>query len=130
MSPSFLFAEVYEQATSVAWTTVAISMTITAVALLAFTQNIVITALATGTIGLIVLWVCGLMGMYGWDLDPYIATCVTILVGFSVDYVVHMAISYNESKTNSREEKVAEAVCLMGISVTAGALSTVPSSSH
>ena len=129
VSPSFLFAEVYEQATSVAWTTVAISMAITAVVLLGFTQNIAVTALATGTIGLIVLWVCGLMGMYGWDLDPYIATCVTILVGFSVDYVVHMAISYNESQLDNREGKVSEAVCSMGISVTAGALSTAGAAS-
>ena len=124
LSPSFLFAEVYEQAVSVAWTSVAISIAITCVVLITFTHNIIVSALATGTIGLVVLWVCGLMGMYGWDLDPYIATCITILVGFSVDYVVHMAMGYNESNVDERAGKVAEALCTMGISVTAGALST------
>ena len=109
-----------EQVVSVAWTV--ISIAITCVVLITFTHNIIVSALATGTIGLVVLWVCGLMGMYGWDLDPYIA-CITILVGFSVDYVVHMAMGYNESNVDERAGKVAEVLCTMGISVTAGALS-------
>ena len=129
VSPSFLFAEVYEQAVSVAWTAVGVSTAITFIVLLCFTQNIIITLLATMTIGLIVLWVCGLMGMYGWDLDPYIATCITILVGFSVDYVVHISISYNESQRPSRTAKVQDAICSMGVSVTAGFLSTAGAAS-
>tara|TARA_B110000090_G_scaffold115090_1_gene128300 strand:+ start:92 stop:733 length:642 start_codon:yes stop_codon:yes gene_type:complete len=130
VSYSFLLAQVYEQAISVAWTTVALSMTITLFILIAFTKNWQISLLAAFTIGLIVITVVGFIKMLDWVLNPYIATCITILVGFSVDYTVHMAVAFAEagSMVHSRKDKVTLAVGTMGVSVTAGALSTAGAS--
>ena len=130
VSYHFLLAQVYEQSTSVAWTTVALSMLITLIILIIFTQNWMISFLATFSIGLIVIAVVGFVKMLGWDLNPYIATCITILVGFSVDYTVHMAVAYAEAGTTmfTRKERVIHSVGTMGVSITAGALSTAGAS--
>ena len=130
VSRTFLFAQVYEQAVSVAWTTVALSMFITLLVLIAFTQNWQISLLATVAIGSIVIAVIGFVKMLGWVLNPYIATCVTILVGFSVDYTVHMAVAFAEAgnQFETRKDKVVHSVSTMGVSVTAGALSTAGAS--
>lgn len=47
-----------------------------------------------------------------------------ILIGFSVDYCVHLAHAYMESGATSRQERVQDAVTCMGISITAGAATT------
>jgi predicted RND superfamily exporter protein len=97
VSYQFLRAQALGQAQSVAWTSVGLSIFITLIVLIAFTRNWQVSMLATFTIGLIVLAVIGIAKMLGWSLDPYVATCITILVGFSVDYTVHMAVAFAEA---------------------------------
>ena len=70
VSRTFLFAQFYEQAVNVAWTTVALSMFITLLVLIAFTQNWQISLLATVAIGSIVIAVIGFVKMLGWVLNP------------------------------------------------------------
>ena len=128
VSYQFLRAQFLGQAQSVAWTSVALSITITFVVLIIFTRNWFVSTLAIFTIGCIVIAVIGIAKMLGWSLDPYVATCITILVGFSVDYTVHMAVAYAESNQGTRHDKVRQSVGTMAISVTAGALSTAGAS--
>ena len=47
------------------------------------------------TIASVVFAAVGTIALYGWELGIFEATCVTILVGFSVDYTVHLAVAYN-----------------------------------
>merc|ERR1711933_316231 len=45
-------------------------------------------------------------------------------IGFSIDYVVHLANAYLESSSHSREERLSFALLTMGISVVSGAVTT------
>merc|ERR1711871_1104204 len=64
----------------------------------------------------------------GWQLGTIEGICITVCIGFSVDFVVHVAIAYIESKANSRYEKVRQALGEMGISVLGATLTTGVSS--
>ena len=54
------------------------------------------------------------------------AVCITILVGFSVDYTVHIAVAYVDHRgaASDRAARTLRAISTLGISVTAGAAST------
>merc|ERR1712216_945157 len=48
-----------------------------------------------------------------------------ITIGFSVDYCVHLANAYIENDAKDRETRTRIALTTMGISVTAGAITTI-----
>lgn len=52
---------------------------------------------------------------------------VVILIGFSVDYVVHLANHYVESSYNDRYNRTKEALQEIGISIVSGAITTLGS---
>ena len=55
--------------------------------------------------------------MLGWELGTVESICFTIVAGFSVDYVVHLAHAYVHSTSPTRAERVRDALAEMGISV-------------
>lgn len=61
-------------------------------------------------------------------LLPTIAPQITVLVGLSVDYVVHLANSYIEAKDEKREQRVQEAFAEMGVTVFGGAVTSLGAS--
>merc|ERR1711988_1693437 len=69
------------------------------------------------------------MGMYvfGWKLGTLESIAVTIVVGFTVDFDVHIAVAYEESQMETREERTKEALVDLGISVTSAAITTAGS---
>merc|ERR1712045_235544 len=63
--------------------------------------------------------------MCGWDLSIAESIAVVIVIGFSVDYTVHFAHAYLESKNVTwRRERTRNSFLIMGISVLFGALTT------
>jgi len=52
---------------------------------------------------------------------------VTIFVGLSVDYILHAAHGYSESKQTGRKNKVTDMLTRLGISIVGGALTTAGS---
>ena len=40
------------------------------------------------------------MDLLGWELGTVESICLTIVAGFSVDYVVHLAHAYTHSKSS------------------------------
>lgn len=94
------------------------------------TNNIVTTALAVLTICLVCCCVLGSMVFAGWELGNIESICLTILAGFCVDYIVHLAHSYMESPDRSnREARIRYSVGHMGVSVLSGALTSLGASS-
>ena len=82
------------------------------------TMNILIAAYAMINISFIVICCIGFMVVVGWQLGTIEGILVTICIGFSVDFVVHIAIAYVESDaTLKRYEKTKTALAEMGISV-------------
>ena len=53
--------------------------------------------------------------------------CIVILIGFSVDYVVHLGNHYVESERPTRKERTDEALTHIGGSILSGAVTTLGS---
>ena len=124
-SPSLLYLQSVEQARFTAWVSVASSTALAFAVLLLFTRNAVLTLLATANIVMIAVGVIGFISLLGWSLGLFECVCITLLVGFSVDYTVHLAIIYAESDPGlPRHERVRHAFDTLGVSVVAGAIST------
>jgi len=61
----------------------------------------------------------------GWYFGVVESFTVVIIIGFSVDYVVHIGHAYLEMESLiTRSERMQYALSTMGISVTSGALTT------
>jgi hypothetical protein len=76
-----------------------------------------------------VLATVGSIYIYGWKMDVFESVCITILVGFSIDYTVHLGIAYVEhgeaaGRIADRRAATQHAVSHLGVSVSAGAAST------
>jgi len=79
-----------------------ISISFALVILLISTMNIVITFFSICSIGGIVISVVAVMQMIGWRFGIAESIAVVVLIGFSVDYVVHLANHYVESAFTDR----------------------------
>merc|ERR1712097_147895 len=60
----------------------------------------------------------------GWELGTIESICLTILAGFSVDYVVHLAHAYVHAEKKERPDKVRSALDEIGVSVLGGMLTS------
>ena len=91
------------------------------------TGNVVLAFYSTVTIAGIVSTVIGIGagGIMGWDLGTTEAIAAVITIGFSVDYCMHLANAYIENDAKDRETRTRIALTTMGISVTAGAITTI-----
>eukprot|EP01060_Flectonema_neradi_P010169 TRINITY_DN172_c0_g1_i1.p1 TRINITY_DN172_c0_g1~~TRINITY_DN172_c0_g1_i1.p1 ORF type:complete len:1298 (+),score=233.24 TRINITY_DN172_c0_g1_i1:410-3895(+) len=76
--------------------------------------------------------VLGMAYVLGWELGMIESVSITILVGLSVDYVVHFAVHYNHVKvgndnsvTTERQRRVHEVIADMGPTVLGGAATSV-----
>jgi predicted RND superfamily exporter protein len=49
---------------------------------------------------------------------------MVILIGFSVDYVVHLSVDYMHSAHPTRSEKMKQALSEMGVSILSGSITT------
>ena len=105
-----------------------ISLLLAFVVLALASGNYVTAFLATWTIGMIVTIVLGFIQMAGWGLGTLESVLIVIVIGFSVDYTVHLADSYGASSGLTREAKVADALTHTGASVLSGAISTLGAS--
>ena len=89
------------------------------------TGNWITSTLATATIGMIATIVLGFLTVSGWGLGVLESILIVIVIGFSVDYTVHLADSYMQSRAIDREGKVTDALTHTGMSVLSGAISTI-----
>merc|ERR1719384_608237 len=64
------------------------------------------------------------MQLAGWKLGVAESVAVVIVIGFSVDYVVHLANAYLESLASERLPRLSFSMMTMGISVVSGAITT------
>src|ERR1700733_12208282 len=94
---------------------------------LLFTGNFRISILTIVTISSIVVTMFAFFKCMSWDFGIIEAISVTVLVGFSVDYCLHIAESYSISLTGpsmTREERVRVALTSIGVSIFYSSLTT------
>lgn len=92
------------------------------------TGNPLMALFAITNILAIVGCILGFMYIMGWELGVIESVSCTILVGLSVDYVVHLANSYMEAHGTTRPLRVQEAFAEMGITVFGGAITSLGAS--
>jgi len=92
------------------------------------TSNWVIGILATLTIALITVCVVGLIPIVGWNLGVMESINLTLVVGLSVDYAVHLADAYVRCEFSDRKNRVRHMLGHVGVSVLAGASTTLGAS--
>jgi len=95
--------------------------------LLVATRNILIALYAIKSVVFIVLCVVAVMVLKDWQLGVSESIAMVIIIGFSVDYVVHLAAHYVHSSSTSRFDKTTESVSAMGVSIFSGAMTTLGS---
>ena len=108
------------------WIGIAIAFPLAFIVIAASTLNIWTAFLCILTIFGIITTVMGLgaRGMLNWSLGTAEAVAAVIIIGFSVDYCVHLANAYTESEASARSGRVRDALGTIGISITAGAVTT------
>jgi protein dispatched 1 len=89
------------------------------------TMNIFIALFATLSIAGIISCVLGLMKFNGWEFGVTESISCVILIGFSVDYVVHLGNHYTEACFEKRFDKIRESLREIGISILGGAITTL-----
>ena len=107
-----------------AYSSMALSLGLAFVVLLAATRNPLLTLYAVLTIFLILATVVGVLILDGWELNVTESVVLAIAVGMSIDFVVHFAHSFCHA-AGAVEARVTTALTEMGISVTAGAFTTL-----
>lgn len=101
-----------------------IGVLIAFIVLLLATRKLHIASFATIIIACVLLSVIGSLSMMGWSVGTNEAILSSILAGFSVDYVVHLAHSYVVAH-GSVEKRIKQAFGEVGTSVFSGMLTSV-----
>jgi len=109
----------------------AIALPVSFLVILISTRNILLALYAVSAVGFIVLGVLGFCrSAMGWDLGIAEAVAGVIVIGYSVDYVVHLAHIYCEAThhgISTRVDRATFAIENIGSTVFAGALTTAGS---
>jgi predicted RND superfamily exporter protein len=111
---------------------ITIAVSVALVVLVVSTNSVPVGLFATLTIGGIVLTVLATMVGLGWELGTTESVSSVILIGFSVDYTVHIANAYQEAgdfhhdgRPKTRLERVRSAIAEYGVSIVAGGMTTL-----
>merc|ERR1712083_1295553 len=89
------------------------------------TQNWMMAMYSVGVIFAIVMCVIGFTVANGWKLGVIEAVIYVMVVGMSVDYVVHLSEAYLASGKEKREDRTRRMLGIVGSAVLSGALSTM-----
>ncbi|WAR18412.1 DISP1-like protein [Mya arenaria] len=89
------------------------------------TLNIAIGTIAAVTIGLVTACVIGIIPLAGWKLGVLESINLCMVVGLSVDYIVHLAEAYRSSPSTRRADRVRYMLESIGLSVISGAITTI-----
>merc|ERR1711916_382338 len=108
-----------------ALTGVGVSLAVAFVVMLVGTRSLVAATLATVTIVASVVSVVACMALYGYDAGIVETVVIALAVGFSVDYPLHVAIAFVDSRAKSRQAKLQGALREMGVSILGAALTTL-----
>jgi len=102
-----------------------LSLGLAYVVLLFATMNWILATLAIFNVCMIVITIFGFIQVSGWGLGILESICCVLVVGFSVDFTIHLVDTYAESFEHTRFAKTQEALATTGVSVVSGAVSTL-----
>mmetsp|Transcript_16451 Transcript_16451/g.1473 ORF Transcript_16451/g.1473 Transcript_16451/m.1473 type:complete len:103 (+) Transcript_16451:1504-1812(+) len=88
-------------------------------------MNIVISIYSIICIAGVVLGVFMIVWAKGWSFGTFESMNSIIIIGLSVDYIVHLANTYCESEKKDKYSRVEEMLTVMGVSVLGGGFTTL-----
>ena len=88
------------------------------------TQNILLSFISIICVSIVIGTEVAIMSILGWEMGIAESISVVMLIGFSVDYVIHLSADYVHSPFKSRHDKIKQAYGEMGISILSGAITT------
>ena len=88
------------------------------------TRNYIISLMSIFCVAMVVVSIVAIMHLNGQQLGTSESISIVILIGFSVDYTVHLAADYVHSPNEKREDKIRQAFREMGISIFSGFITT------
>ena len=91
------------------------------------TRNWIVTFYAIHCVGFICAAELALMHLRGYEMGVAESVGTIMVIGFSVDYVVHLAAHYVHSAAITRYPRTTESIGEMGISIFSGAMTTIGS---
>ena len=103
---------------------IAIAMTFALFVMIIATHNLILSLMSIVCVAFVICSVVAIMQMKGWELGVAESICIVILIGFSVDYVVHLAADFKHSSKQTRSEKMKQAYKEMGVSIFSGTITT------
>lgn len=89
------------------------------------TRDVVISILSIISIGGVVVSLICMLVWFGWSLGVIESIAMTILVGLSVDYTIHLAQAYRESAAHNRRDRLIDCLTSMGISVLSASATSI-----
>ncbi len=104
---------------------IALSLALAFIVITLATQNWIIAMYSCFVIFVIVICVMGFATMNGWKLGVIEAVIYVMVVGMSVDYVVHLSEAYLASNKYLRKDRTRRMLGIVGSSVLSGAISTL-----
>lgn len=104
---------------------IGVMLVVAVVVLTIATMNWLVAVLATVCITGILATLLGVIRLLGWELGITESVGVVISVGYSFDYVAHIATAYVESRSTTRDERTRDALTDLGVSIFFGAVSTL-----
>lgn len=121
----FVFMRSEKEFVSTAYTGMIVSLIFAFIVLNLSTLNFIIAIYSIFCIGIIIVSVVAIMEIAGWEFGVAEAIAVVILIGFSVDYVVHLANHYVECPFKKKFARMQHALKEIGISIFSGAITTI-----
>lgn len=92
--------------------------------LLLATKNIILAVISIFCVAIVIISVVAIMSLKGWEFGVSESISVVIIIGLSVDYIVHLAADYQHSAETERGKKIKQAYTEMGISIMSGTITT------
>jgi predicted RND superfamily exporter protein len=125
-SSDFWWYDTNGQMLQTAYSAAGIALGCAAVVILFSSRSFVLTVFSTLTIGYVLTSVTATLVAMGWTLGFLEAICFAILIGVSVDFVIHFSHAYSFLKgTVSRSRRTKYALIKMGPSILATAVTTI-----
>ncbi|CAE7748382.1 Disp1 [Symbiodinium pilosum] len=121
---AFHWFQVQDAMNSEVFDGIKLSLFLAFLVLLGATQNLFLALISVSCIVAIVSSVLAFAVCMDWKTSVSEAIIYVMVIGLSVDYVIHLGDAYLECPDESREERVQFMVTKMGVSVISGAISS------
>ena len=104
---------------------IGIALAFATVVLLITTRNIIVTVCSIFNVAVIIASIATFLVWDGQKMGVYQSLALVMLVGFSVDYVLHLGTDFMHSPAVTREDKMRQSFREMGVSILSGSITTV-----